>query len=126
MTSNVIITFKTTALVAACAAAVLMAVAPAWSQAVDVGAAERLLEDNKCSKCHVVDRKKDGPALRDVAAKFRAEQDAVAKVTHHLTAGEKVKFPDGHEEKHKKAKGSPTEVDNLARWILTLPGGSKY
>jgi cytochrome c len=95
--------------------------------ALDASAAEQILSDNKCTKCHAVDRKKDGPAYRDVAAKFRPEADAVPKLIHHMTAGERVKFPDGHEEKHKKIKAAnEQEVKDLAQWILTLPGGQKY
>jgi hypothetical protein len=37
-----------------------------------------------------------------------------------------VKFADGHQEKHKKAKGSPEEIKNLVDWIRSLPGGTKY
>ena len=94
---------------------------------VDAAAAQKLISDNKCVKCHAVDRKKDGPAYRDVAAKFKAESDAEARILHHITAGEKVKFPDGHEEHHKKVKaGDQAEIDNLVRWILSLEGGTKY
>jgi cytochrome c len=106
---------------AACALAGPVAAAP------DADAAQKLIESNKCTKCHDVQRKKDGPAYRDVAAKFRGEPDAEVKVTHHVTAGEKVKFPDGHEEKHKKVKvESPADTENLVRWILGLEGGTKY
>lgn len=98
---------------------------PGWCH--DAEAAEKLVEDNKCSKCHTVDRKKDGPAFRDIAAKYRDETDAEGKLTHHVTAGEMVKFPDGHQERHKKVKtGSAAETKNLVSWILALPGGKKY
>lgn len=108
------------------AALMLGLIAPA-AQAFDAAAAEQLLKSNNCTKCHTVDRKKDGPAYRDVAAKFRAEADAEAKVIHHMTAGEKVKLPDGHEERHKKIKTSgDDELKALARWILALEGGTKY
>jgi cytochrome c len=95
--------------------------------AVDAAGAEKLVNDNKCVKCHAIDRKKDGPAYRDVAAKFRTEADAEAKIVHHVTSGEMVKFPDGHEERHKKVKvASPAELDNLVKWILSLEGGKTY
>jgi cytochrome c len=96
----------------------------AW--ALDTDAAERMTQDNKCTKCHAVDRKKDAPAYRDIAAKYKSEADAEAKLTHHVTAGDAVKFADGHQEKHKKAKGSPEEIKNLVDWIRSLPGGTKY
>ena len=109
----------------ALAALVLGAAAPAW--AIDAAAAEQLLKTNNCVKCHAVDRKKDGPAYRDVAAKFRTEADAEKKVIYHVTSGELVKFADGHEERHKKIKTNDEEqLKNLARWILALEGGTKY
>jgi len=117
---------KPTALIAhACVLFTCMAAAmPA--RAMDAVTAEQLLKDNKCVKCHDVVRKKDGPAYRDVAAKFRGDAVAVDKVIHHMTAGEKVKFPDGHEESHKKLKASPEETKALAQWLLMLEGGTKY
>ena len=104
----------------------LVAIAsPAWS--FDAAAAELQVKNNNCVKCHAVDRKKDGPAYRDVAAKLRAEPDAEKKVVFHITSGEKVKLPDGHEERHKKIKSDDEEqVKNVARWILSLEGGTKY
>jgi cytochrome c len=105
--------------------AALSVAAPAW--AVDGAAAEQQLKSNNCTKCHAVDRKKDGPAYRDVAAKFRPEPDAETKVIHHMTSGEKVKLPDGHEEAHKKIKtADEAQLKNLAQWILSLEGGTKY
>jgi cytochrome c len=104
----------------------LLAHAP-QARAQDANAAEQLVKDNKCTKCHAVDRKKDGPAFRDVAAKFKPEADAKNKIAHHVTSGEKVKFPDGHEEKHKQIKvRDQAELDNLVLWILSLEGGTKY
>jgi cytochrome c len=97
------------------------------ARAADAAAADKLLRDNKCFKCHAVDRKKDGPAYRDVAAKFRIEADAQAKLIRHLTSGEMAKFPDGHEEHHKKVKfDNQADLDNLAAWILALEGGKTY
>jgi cytochrome c len=103
----------------------LLASAPAWS--IDSSAAEKLVKDNKCFKCHAIDRKKDGPAYKDVAAKFRAESEPESKLISHMTSGEMVKFPDGHEEHHKKIKvESDQDLKNLAQWMLSLEGGTKY
>jgi cytochrome c len=111
--------------VAVAAALAGASAAPAWS--VDAAAAEQLIKDNKCTKCHTVDRKKDGPAYRDVAAKFKTDADPQGKVIHHITAGDKVKFPDGHEEQHKKIKvPDDAALKNVAQWILSLEGGTKY
>jgi cytochrome c len=91
----------------------------------DADAAEELMLDSGCNKCHAVAKSKDGPAYRDVAAKYRGKSDAQESVTHHVTSGEKVKFDDGHEENHKKVKSTdPVEVKNLVLWILSLEGGT--
>src|SRR6266480_4415741 len=87
--------------------------------AADAPAAQSLAQKSGCFKCHGVDKKKDGPALRDAAAKYKDKADAQEKLVYHVTSGEKVKFEDGHEEEHKKVKTSdPNETKNLVAWIL--------
>jgi len=91
------------------------------AMAIDVAAAEGLARQNNCFKCHGVDKKKDGPSYKEVAAKYKGKADAEAKLFTHLTTGEKAKFPDGHEEDHKIIKAKdPAEVKNLVSWILSL------
>jgi cytochrome c len=100
---------------------------PLMAATFNADTAQALLKESKCFKCHAVDKKKDGPAYRDVAAKFRADADAEKKLIHHVTSGDKVKFADGHEEDHKKVKTSDmTEIKNLVYWMQSLEGGTKY
>ena len=90
------------------------------ARAVDDDAAQSLARQNNCFKCHSVEKKKDGPAFKEVAAKYKGKPDGEERIIHHLTSGEKAKFPDGHEEDHKIIKAKdPAEVKNLADWILT-------
>jgi len=94
--------------------------------AVDADAALSLARQNGCLKCHAVDKHKDGPAYRDIAAKYKDKDHAetVKKLIFHITSGEKAKFPDGHEEEHKIIKVKDIEKQtNLIEWILSLPGG---
>ena len=99
---------------------------PVEGYAADEVAAQDLAKSSGCFKCHGVDKKKDGPALRDAAAKYKGVADAEAKLIYHVTSGEKVKFDDGHEEEHKKVKTkSSSETLNLVKWILALEGGTK-
>jgi cytochrome c len=94
--------------------------------ASDEAAARDLAQSSGCFKCHGVDKKKDGPALRDVAAKYKGVADAETKLIYHVTSGEMVKFDDGHEEHHKKVKtNSPNDTRNLVQWVLGLEGGTK-
>src|SRR5664279_4620254 len=64
--------------------------------AVDADAALSLARQNGCLKCHAPDKHKDGPAYRDVAAKYKDKDhaDTVKKLINHITSGEKAKFPD--------------------------------
>ena len=94
--------------------------------AVDADAALSLARQNGCLKCHSVDKHKDGPAYRDVAAKYKDKDHAetVKKLLNHITSGEKAKFPDGHEEEHKIIKVKDVaQQSNLIEWVLSLPGG---
>jgi cytochrome c len=96
------------------------------ASAIDADAAQTLARQSGCFKCHSVEKKKDGPAYRDVAAKYKGNTEAQAKLINHITSGERVKFPDGHEEDHKIVKSKdPVEIKNLVDWILSLEGGTK-
>jgi cytochrome c len=110
--------FATTAsLLVACAA---WTAPDAW--AADADQAQALATQNNCFKCHHVEKKKDGPSYKEVAAKYRdkGKAEAQERILNHLTTGEKAKFPDGHEEKHKVIKAKdPAEVKNLVDWILS-------
>jgi cytochrome c len=100
------------------AAAYALAVAPS-AHGVDANAAQQLARQSNCLKCHAVDRKKEGPAYKDVAAKYKGKPDAHARIAHHITSGEKVKFEDGHEEEHAIVKTKEQDkIDNLVDWIL--------
>ena len=90
--------------------------------AADETAARELARANNCFKCHSVSKDKDGPAYQKVAQKFKDKPDAEEKLIHHITSGEKAKFPDGHEEDHKIVKTDPpndmAQIKNLVDWIL--------
>lgn len=105
-------------LVAAVAFGVIAGASPD-AAAVDAAAAQQLARQSNCLKCHAVDRKKEGPAYKDVAAKYKGKPDARERITFHVTSGEKVKFEDGHEEDHAIVKTKDKDkIDNLVDWIL--------
>lgn len=88
---------------------------------VDAEAARALAKKSDCFKCHTVDQKKDGPAYREVAKKYRGRADAEAKLYTHVTTSPKVKI-DGEEENHQVVKSkNDAEIYNLIRFILSLP-----
>ena len=97
----------------ACAAATTASAAP------DADAATSLARANNCFKCHSVSKDKDGPSFKKTAEKYRGKPDAQAKLVHHLTSGEKAKFPDGHLEDHKIIDTKDdAQIKNLVDWIL--------
>ncbi len=106
--------------IAAAIAASLVVMAPA-AQAADADAAQALARQNNCFRCHSVEKAKDGPAWKDVAAKYKGKADAQQRLLTHLTTGEKAKFADGHEEEHKIIKSPDVaKTKNLIDWILSL------
>ena len=89
------------------------------AQSVDVAAAEGLMKRSNCNKCHAVDRKKDGPAFKETAAKYKGKPDAEQKLFTHLTTNPMVKV-DGQEERHDALKTkNDAEVKNVIADILT-------
>ena len=88
---------------------------------VDADAAQALARQSNCFKCHAIDKKKDGPAWRDVAAKYKGKGEAEGRLITHITSGEKAKFEDGHEEEHAIVKSKDKDqIKNLVDWILSL------
>jgi cytochrome c len=107
---------KATPLLAA-AAAVFAFSLPA-AAAPDADAANKVLKDSGCTKCHSVDKAKKGPAFKAVAAKYKGKADAEAKVTDVITKSPKVKM-DGADEEHAAVKTKDAaQVKNLVEWIL--------
>lgn len=93
---------KTILLVVAAAAALASGVGYAQSGA-DVAKAKG------CLNCHEMDKKKVGPAIRDIAAKFKADKGAEAKLTANLKEGKG----------HMKATASDTELKAALQYMLS-------
>jgi cytochrome c len=109
---------RTTAILGVAVAALATPIAFAQS-GVDTASAEALIKSSKCLKCHSVDKKKDGPAFKETAAKYKGKADAEATLFKHITTAPKIKV-DGVEEEHQKVLSkNEAEIRNLVRWILT-------
>ncbi len=91
----------------------------ALAQATDAPAAEALAKKSKCLTCHSIDKKKDGPSFKEIAAKYKDKADAEQRLFIQLTTSPKVKV-DGKEETHESLKTkNDAEIRNVIRWILT-------
>ena len=100
-------------------AAVLVSGATFLASAADDAAAEALMKKSGCFKCHSVDKKKDAPPFKEIAAKYKGKPDAEQKLFTHLTTHPKVKV-DGKEETHDSLKTTnDADVKNVVNWVLT-------
>lgn len=108
------------------AALAVMMVFPDVANAVDASAAKALARQSDCFRCHTVEqgeKQKDGPTWRSVGNKYKDKDPAESRkrLITHITSGERVKFPDGHEEEHKTIKTQDqAEILNLVDWVLSL------
>ncbi|MGH8727506.1 MAG: c-type cytochrome [Burkholderiales bacterium] len=57
--------------------------------AVDAGATEQLLKKNRCVTCHTLDKKTVGPSFKDVAARYKADKEAEARLVRKVLEGGK-------------------------------------
>ena len=89
----------------------------AWG--MDEGAAESLARKSGCLKCHGIDKKKDGPAFKEVAGKYKGKADAEDKLFTHLTTSPKVKIEDKEEEHEQLKTKDSGEIKNVIQWVLS-------
>lgn len=97
----------------------LLAINASAAANVDEDAAHALAKKSGCLKCHSIDKKKDAPSYKEIAAKYKGKADAEDKLYKHATSNPKVKV-DGKEESHDSPKTKDEkEIRNLMRWVLT-------
>ena len=92
---------KATVLVIAAAAALAAGTASAQS-------GTEQLKAKGCLGCHDVDKKKIGPGLKDVAAKYKGDKGAEAKLVAKLKDGKG----------HPKVAGSEDDIKKLVGAVL--------
>ena len=90
-------------------------VAAAFIAAAALGAGtaeaqEALAQSSGCLTCHAVATKKMGPAFKDVAAKYKGQADAEAKLAAKLKEGKG----------HPAVKSSEADTMALVKWILAM------
>ena len=98
---------RTLALTAALAALA----APAFAQ-------EQLASKSGCLACHAVDKKIVGPAYKDVAAKYKGDKDAEAKLSEKVKKGGVGVW--GQIPMPPNAQVSDADIHALVKWILSL------
>lgn len=88
----------------------VVAAALAFAGSASAGPAEDYIKANKCTKCHTDKDTKKGPAYSSLAAKYKGDAGAAAKMLNTLKTGGK--------EDHDKAPGSDAELQAVISYIL--------
>ena len=79
---------------------------------------QALAQKNACMSCHGVDKKIVGPAFKEIAAKYKADKAAAAKLEAKIKTGGKgvwgqIPMPPNPQVKDEDLK-------KIVAWILTL------
>lgn len=84
---------------------------------VSAYADEALAKKNNCLACHAVDKKLVGPAFKDIAAKYKGQSDAVAKLATKVQKGGVGVW--GPIPMPANPAVSAKDAEILVKWILT-------
>jgi cytochrome c len=79
--------------------------------------AAKLAQDKACLGCHQIDKKLVGPAYKEVAARYRDDKGAVAKLVKKVRAGGQGAW--GQVPMPPSTNVSERDADVLVRWILS-------
>jgi cytochrome c len=80
-------------------------------------ASEELAKKHACFACHAVDKKMVGPAYKDVAAKYRSDKQAAAKLAAKVKKGSQGAW--GNVPMPPNTAVPDADVNALVKWILS-------
>ena len=86
--------------------------------ALDNATAEAMMKKDGCASCHEVDRKVVGPAFQDVAAKYRGDKEAAARLRDKVKNGGTHVW--GEAVMPPNVLASDADIRELVDWILAL------
>jgi len=75
-----------------------------------------LAKQKNCLACHTVDKKLVGPSYKEVAAKYKGDKDAVAKLAKKIREGGVGTF--GQIPMPANPQVTEAEAQTLAKWVL--------
>jgi len=79
---------------------------------------EELAKKNACTACHAVDKKIVGPAFKEVAAKYRSDKTAEAKLVKKVKEGGVGVW--GQVPMPPNSTVSDKDIQALVKWVLSL------
>ncbi len=96
------------------AASVVLGMLPA----VNATASEKLAQSSGCMTCHAMDRKAIGPGYKEIAAKYRNDKSAEAKLIQKVKAGGSGIW--GPAPMPPNAHVKDDDIKAMVQWILAL------
>jgi cytochrome c5 len=116
------VTTAAAAVVSSAAAATPAPAAPAAAAAapaaLDMASGTAMMQKDGCSACHAVDKKILGPSYQEVAAKYKGDKDALAKLAQKVKAGGSGTW--GAVPMPPNAQVPDADIKALVTWILAL------
>lgn len=88
------------------------------AQAADAKAAEALAQKSGCLACHAVEKKVLGPSYKDVAAKYKGDKGAEAKLAAKVKAGGSGVWGPVPMPPHPQVKDG--DIKTIISWVLSL------
>ena len=85
---------------------------------LDMAAGQALMQKDGCGACHAVDKKIVGPAYQDVAAKYKGDAGALAKLSQKVKTGGAGVW--GPVPMPPNPQVADADIKTLVSWILTL------
>ena len=98
--------------------AVIASVAAGLLIAAPVMASQELAQKKNCLACHAADKKLVGPAYKEVAAKYKGDKAAEAKLAEKIMKGGSGVW--GQVPMPANPQVSADEAKTLAKWILAM------
>lgn len=95
----------------------VLALAAAAAFSFSVKANEELAKKHACFACHTVDKKMVGPSYKDVAAKYRNDKAAPAKLAEKVKNGSQGVW--GNVPMPPNTAVPDADVNALVKWILS-------
>ena len=77
-----------------------------------------LAQKNACTACHQIDKKVVGPAFKDVAAKYKGDNTAEAKLVKKVKEGGKGVW--GEIPMPPNAQVKDEDIKAIVHWVLSL------
>ncbi len=96
----------------------VLALALAAAASLPAYAQEELAKKYNCFACHAIDKKLVGPAYKDVAAKYRNDKGAEAKLFEKVKKGGSGVW--GQVPMPPNSSVPDNDIKSLVKWVLSL------